>query len=49
MGHGIVMGIYHDVTMHTNVAYDPHLLCITTPNYDITDFLVKSLKWYIKN
>ncbi len=49
MGHGIVMGTYHDVTMHTDVVNDLYLLCITTPHYDISVFLVKSLKLYIKH
>ncbi len=44
MSHDVVMCTYHDVTMHTNVTRTPHLLCITTPNCDISVFLVKSLK-----
>ncbi len=41
------MGTYYDITVHTNLAKThPHLLRIT--NYDISFFLVKSLKLYIK-
>ncbi len=29
-------------------SYNTHVLCITVPNYDISVFLVKSLKLYIK-
>ncbi len=47
MGHSIVI-----VSWCYNAywcCYDPHLLCITTPNYDISVFLVQSLKLYIKH
>ncbi len=44
IGHD-VMGVYHDVTMHTDI----HLLYIAKPNYDISVFSVKSLKLYIKH
>ncbi len=49
MGHSIVVGTYHDVTMHTDVAMTLIYICITTPNYDISVFFVKSLKLYIKH
>ncbi len=46
MGHDVVMGTY--VTMHTDE--NPHLLCITMPNYDISDIFVKSVyQLYIKH
>ncbi len=35
IGHDFIIGIYPDVTMHTDVAGTHHLLCITTPNDDI--------------
>ncbi len=49
VGHSFVVGTYHDVTMYIVCCYDPHLLSITSPNYDISVFLVKSLKLYIKH
>ncbi len=50
MGHDIVIVTYHDVTMNTDVARTLiYFLCIITPNYDISVFLVKSLKLYIKH
>ncbi len=47
---------HYDITIGNDVARDVHyeiimghLLCITMPNYDISVFLVKSLKLYIKH
>ncbi len=49
MGHSIVVGTYYDVTMHTDVAMNLIYYVFATPNYDISVFLVKSLKLYIKH
>ncbi len=49
MGHDVAMGTY-DVTMNTDVARTLiYVLVISMPNYDISIFLVKSLKFYIKH
>ncbi len=49
MGHDVVMGTYHDVTMNIDVLGPLFIMYITIPKYYISIFLVKSLKLYIKH